>query len=184
VTIIGDPGVERRATAIGTVVPNTHVQLPTRVSEADGRVEIVVEDWNLFDQLLVVVTNPEFPQILPGGGLPSLDYTFSAAEEGAETVDLPWSADATPLVFAPNPTSGGTFLHFEVAGDDVPTRIEVFDVTGRLIRRVLDERLPAGAHNQVWDGRDGAGRSVAAGNYYVALSRGGERVVRRMTVVR
>jgi hypothetical protein len=184
VTIEGDPGVERRATAIGTVVPNTHVQLPTRVSDADGRVEIVVEDWNLFDQLLVVVTNPEFPQILPGGGLPSLDYTYSAAEEGAETVDLPWSADAAPLVFAPNPTASGTFLRFDVIDEGVPTRIEIFDVTGRLVRRVLDERLPVGTHNKTWDGCDEAGRAVAVGNYFVALSRGGNRVVRSVTVVR
>jgi hypothetical protein len=62
-----------------------------------------------------------------------------------------------------------------------PTRLEVFDLAGRRVRTLLDGRAAAGASEHVWDLRDGNGRPVSSGVYFVRLSTAeassGERVV-------
>ena len=55
------------------------------------------------------------------------------------------------------------------------------DVVGRRVRTLLDGRADAGASEHVWDLRDGNGRPVSSGVYFVRLSTAdassGERVV-------
>lgn len=181
VVISGDPRVERRVTPIGTVVPNTHVQLPTVTSDADGRVELTVDDWNLYDLVTVVLTNPDS---VVDGGIPTLDYTYSAEEEGASVVDLPWNPESVPLAFAPNPAAAGTFVRFDVKDGLSATTLDVFDVAGRRVRRVVDGSLAAGTHNRVWDGRDDAGRTAGNGTYLLVLRNGTNRIVKKLTVLR
>jgi hypothetical protein len=49
-------------------------------------------------------------------------------------------------------------------------RVEIFDVAGRLVRRLRDDAwVPAGWHEAVFDGRDGAGRELATGVYFYAI---------------
>jgi hypothetical protein len=48
--------------------------------------------------------------------------------------------------------------------------LEIFDVAGRLVRRLRDDAwVPAGWHEAVFDGRDGAGRELATGVYFYAI---------------
>jgi thiol-disulfide isomerase/thioredoxin len=49
-------------------------------------------------------------------------------------------------------------------------RLDVLDLTGRLVRDILHRRLDPGVQETVWDGRDAGGRPVAAGIYYLKLS--------------
>jgi uncharacterized membrane protein len=48
--------------------------------------------------------------------------------------------------------------------------LDVYDITGRLVRRVLAGTLSAGDHEVEWDGRDVWGVKVAPGAYVVRLS--------------
>lgn len=83
---------------------------------------------------------------------------------------------------APNPFRGSTELRFALpqAGQ---VWLEVFDVAGRRVAApVAGVRLPAGAHQVAWDGRDGRGRSAANGVYFLRLRAAGE--VRTGRVVR
>jgi hypothetical protein len=52
--------------------------------------------------------------------------------------------------------------------------LDVFDVRGARIRRVLDETLPAGPSAKAWDGKDDRGRMAAAGVYVTVLRSGDE----------
>jgi flagellar hook assembly protein FlgD len=60
--------------------------------------------------------------------------------------------------------------------------LDVFDVGGRLVRRVHRGWLAAGPHQFEWDGSRGNGRTVPGGVYFVKLtgpaSRAGTRVLR------
>jgi len=44
-------------------------------------------------------------------------------------------------------------------------RLSIFDVTGRLVRRLWDAPLAAGRHTIAWDGRDSGGR-LLTGVYF------------------
>lgn len=84
----------------------------------------------------------------------------------------------------PNPSLGGAAtIHFALPSTD-RVALGVFDVSGRLVRTLIDGQLPAGAHAARWDGRDGRGREVAAGVYVYRLDAGRFRSARKLIVVR
>jgi flagellar hook assembly protein FlgD len=52
-------------------------------------------------------------------------------------------------------------------------RLTVHDVTGRRVRRLLDEQRSAGAQSLRWDGRDDDGRALGSGLYLARLRAAG-----------
>ncbi|MDZ4806444.1 MAG: FlgD immunoglobulin-like domain containing protein, partial [Candidatus Eisenbacteria bacterium] len=52
----------------------------------------------------------------------------------------------------------------------------IYDITGRLVRRMTHGRLPAGPHRLDWDGRTESGGTATAGVYLVRLEAAGGRV--------
>jgi len=58
--------------------------------------------------------------------------------------------------------------------------VDVYDARGRHVRRLVGERQPAGEHDVAFDGRDGGGRELAGGIYFVALDLDGARDVRKV----
>ena len=105
--------------------------------------------------------------------------------EGLQTVTGATSLSSGPDIALspgyPNPFALATRLRFRIP-EEGPVRITVYDVTGRRVRSVVDERLPAGDHEAVWDGRNGNGRAVGAGVYFSVLEYGGTRRTRRLVV--
>lgn len=83
---------------------------------------------------------------------------------------------------APSPFTASTRIGFDAAqGGSV--RLSVYDVAGRLVRRLVDGVQASGRHRIGWDGRDDAGRHVAPGVYVIHLetpvARATSKVVRR-----
>jgi len=62
-------------------------------------------------------------------------------------------------------------------------RLRVFDPTGRLIRVLVEESLPAGSYTVTWDGADENGSRTGSGVYFSRLDVGGERLTRRIIVL-
>jgi hypothetical protein len=54
--------------------------------------------------------------------------------------------------------------------------LAVYDMTGRQVRELAAQTLPAGTHAFAWDGRDDSGRRLAQGVYVVRLDAGGEKL--------
>jgi hypothetical protein len=69
----------------------------------------------------------------------------------------------------PNPFVGGAELRFR-APSPVRVTIRVYDVTGKLVRTVLDRPVIGGNHTVRWNGRDEDGRPVAPGLYLLRLT--------------
>jgi hypothetical protein len=66
----------------------------------------------------------------------------------------------------PQPARGMQELSFTFP---VPTRlsVRVYDVAGRMVRRLADDLVPEGAHRLAWDGRDDRGQPLPAGVYFI-----------------
>lgn len=62
--------------------------------------------------------------------------------------------------------------------------LEVFEVTGRLVRTLVGERLPAGAHEISWDRADNSGQGVAAGVYLYRLRARSFEATGRLVMIR
>jgi flagellar basal-body rod modification protein FlgD len=62
-------------------------------------------------------------------------------------------------------------------------RLDVVDVQGRHVRTLVDGDRAAGTYRAAWDGRDGNGRAVPAGVYFVRLDAAGERASRKVAML-
>ena len=49
--------------------------------------------------------------------------------------------------------------------DQVAVKVDILDLAGGVVRRVVDERRSSGEYTVVWDGRTGAGELVVPGSY-------------------
>jgi hypothetical protein len=72
----------------------------------------------------------------------------------------------------PNPVVSQTAVRFGLPADGLVT-VQVFDVSGRVVRTLHGGLLAAGWHSVVWDGTDDRGARVPAGVYTVVLDAGG-----------
>jgi hypothetical protein len=91
---------------------------------------------------------------------------------------------ATALAGAhPNPFNPSTTRRFTLAQEG-RARVEILDLAGRRVRRLLDSDLPAGAHSAVWDGRDDAGRAMAGGVYLARFQSGSVTGIARLVLLK
>jgi hypothetical protein len=82
----------------------------------------------------------------------------------------------------PNPVVHSTVIAFDLPKAR-PTRLCVYDVTGRLVRMLAEGMFQAGSHERRWDRTDDAGRLVTAGVFFVLIDAGGDRVRRKIVVL-
>jgi len=80
----------------------------------------------------------------------------------------------------PNPSRGAATLVFEAPAGTRWAQVAVYDARGRHVRTLLDGAAAPGARRINWDGRDGAGRRVAAGAYFVRARAGGAERIQRL----
>jgi DNA-binding beta-propeller fold protein YncE len=100
--------------------------------------------------------------------------------------DTPTIADASQLWLAgPNPVRSGGSMPFRVeVARSGPVRLEVYDVGGRLVQRLMNDIREVGAYQPVWNLENDGGRSVASGVYFVRLQTADAVRVKRVTIVR
>ncbi|MFN0151665.1 MAG: FlgD immunoglobulin-like domain containing protein [bacterium] len=125
-----------------------------------------------------------------GGGARQSAPSASAFTFPAGTgVGAPGDDDAAvPVAFrvgqpAPSPTRGASTIAFELPRDGA-VRVDVFDVSGRRVRTLVDDSMRLGPHVAVWDGSTSDGRRAAAGVYFFRVASGGEVATRKAVVAR
>jgi hypothetical protein len=114
------------------------------------------------------------------GGLASTYIALREVIQVGIGDDAPLPGSALRLAPAvPNPFRGGARVVFEVPTPG-PATLEVYDIRGRRVRVLREGPLLAGEHDVFWDATDDAGRSVAAGVYFLRLVHAGETVTRKV----
>jgi len=83
----------------------------------------------------------------------------------------------------PNPFNPATEVRF-ILPVDQSVQLAVYDVSGRLVKTLVDEVRPAGDNIARWDGTDRLNRAVASGTYFARLTGRGVSQVRPMALVR
>lgn len=88
------------------------------------------------------------------------------------------------LQVSPNPFNPATMISF-VLPEAATTTLRVFDVSGHLVRTLLNGAVRSeGSHEVPWNGRNDAGRVVAAGVYFCKLQAGDFSDIQRMTLLK
>ena len=83
----------------------------------------------------------------------------------------------------PNPFNPLTRMEFSLGARSL-VLLKVYDVSGKVVRTLVDEDLRAGVHSAVWDGNDDGGRPVASGVYVTRLVAEGKTVVCKNVLLR
>lgn len=149
--------------------------------------------YSLFSLLVI---NSAFAQVEriyidPGGGAQIVSYPVSQID--SITFDVVNSIlDLNPSIVPgdiaisqnyPNPFNPETQISFYVPTPGVVT-IQVFDISGQLIKDLHAGWTEAGLHTISWDGRDSRNISVAGGVYIYKLQMNQTMLAKKMIILK
>lgn len=83
----------------------------------------------------------------------------------------------------PNPFNPNTTIRYSLL-ETGRVRLAIYDVTGRLVRTLLDGVRNAGDQRVFWDGKDDRGSLVGSGVYLYQLEAGNKSLTRKMSLLR
>jgi hypothetical protein len=189
--------VGTRLQSWAAVLHGSGVELAWELSEVDADARLIVsrsEDGVVFHDLdsgALENTGLSYTYI-DYGAEPGKRYVYSVEYQvdnrrtelfTTEPIAMP-AARLTLYQNRPNPFNPSTTISFSLPGE-CAVRLEVYDVSGRLVARLIDgERRAAGLNNVEWNGRDVSGRSSASGIYIYRLTAGKETISRKMVLLR
>ncbi len=81
----------------------------------------------------------------------------------------------------PNPATRHATIEFGLPAP-APVRVGIYDLSGRMIRTLIDGRLEAGVHFATWDLRTADGSPATSGVYFYRVSAGPYRVSKVLVV--
>ncbi len=84
---------------------------------------------------------------------------------------------------SPSPAYSSAVISFYLAQAG-PARVDVFDITGRIVTTLTRDELTSGSHSLLWNLEDSSGRIVPSGLYYVRVSSGSFTASTSMIVIR
>jgi hypothetical protein len=83
----------------------------------------------------------------------------------------------------PNPFAGETTIAFAIP-EATAVDLAVFDVAGRLVRRLQEGPMGAGVHRILWNGTDEGGAKVSTGVYFAKLRTSSAEKVQKVVVLK
>ncbi len=163
------------------------------------RIKLAIADLNLFIATVKTYIRNKQVAAVRGNALISsanaiINKLKGSKSEGEEynNTDIeqpvPEPVTQTKLgVIYPNPTKEGITINYEVAANELnggKVSIQVYDVTGRVIGNIVNEKLEPGRYSATWNGRYENGGSVSRGIYYIRFEAGKNIEIKRIMLVR
>jgi hypothetical protein len=177
--IFYDPAYYQTQTGDGIIV--FQYQVVTNVDTTDGYATVGIESPDNSDGVLYTY----FLQYAPGAATLASGRVIKFVPKNLSTAAAgePPAAGFGFSAGAANPVRPGASIGFSL---DRPARVtlEVFDIQGRMVRRLADGPMVAGVHAVAWDGRDRNGRLLPAGIYLQRLEADGRKVTRKVLLGR
>jgi len=117
----------------------------------------------------------------PSGYSVSLPSTTTALSTIADNI-------VSPSVFKlmqnyPNPFNPSTLIDFEVF-ETSKVSLNVYDLSGRLVKNLLSGNLNSGAYTIEWNGKNANGISAAAGLYFYSISSKESTIIKKMSLIK
>jgi hypothetical protein len=117
-----------------------------------------------------------FNLIKLGGAKKMDEETPAVTEESADE-------DFEGVQVFPNPFNPQTSFRFKLK-EQVPVKLQIFNLNGQLVRTLVDEGLASGIHVRRWNGRNADGRPAATGLYFYRLHIGQKIFTGRIQMVK
>ena len=121
----------------------------------------------------------------------SVDYNpfLTSAPSGPESYPAPVTETRGPREFAlgsvvPNPFNPSTTIRYDVPEAGGRVAIRIYDVAGRLVKELVDDFMPGGLHEVLWDGTGGRGEQVASAVYFVEMRAGSFSQAKKLVLLK
>jgi hypothetical protein len=118
---------------------------------------------------------------LPGAGL--VDVIIGLNDFTADKSRFTPLTEVTLYQNSPNPFNPVTAIRFDLPGRAHVT-LSVYDLSGRLVRTLVNEEREPGLNELFWYGTNDSGQSVASGIYFYRLIAGNLRETKKMLLLR
>jgi len=129
--------------------------------------------------------------------IPGISYTYALADlsyaneltihtDHAVTVIIPENGIDEQFALAanyPNPFNPTTVIPYTIKNSG-QVNLNIYDMNGELVRTLMNEELPAGHHEVIWDGKNNAGMDVTTGMYISTLTAGDQSDSRKMLLIK
>jgi hypothetical protein len=69
----------------------------------------------------------------------------------------------------PNPANPGANIPYAISAPS-HVEIDIYNIIGQRVRRLIDVSKPEGKHIAAWDGKDGQGNLVSGGAYFIHIT--------------
>lgn len=118
----------------------------------------------------------------PGLFMGPVDYSMwlTSAPAGVDDID---PAESGLFNLYPNPFAHQINLSFSISSRDVPLEVSIYDVRGKLVKKIFATDEP-GVAEVAWDGTDSRGHRVASGTYLIAVRSPSKCRTRKVVVLR
>jgi len=117
----------------------------------------------------------------PGGASSVLPGAFQISGGPTAAGDTPHKNAL--LAAYPNPFNPETTIRYELASN-THVSLRVYDVSGAVVRTLVNEDKPAGSYSLTWNGRDDHNSPVSSGVYFYRITAGSFSDVRKMTLLK
>ena len=118
-----------------------------------------------------------------GSGSPAAVVLVDPGRDWLLDLSVPARRGVELVSIKPNPFNPLTTVTF-VVREPGNVRIDIFDMRGRLVRTLVDDRYGIGAHPVDWIGTDQEGQGIGSGVYLVRLTAAGAEQVKKITLLR
>jgi hypothetical protein len=104
-------------------------------------------------------------------------------ETGTGIGDTPTPTQTALHQNHPNPFNPTTVISYDLVSNS-RVSLKVYDVSGRLVKTLVDDNRPAGRQSATWDGTDNAGNHVSSGVYFYRLNTAGNVFTKKMVLLK
>ncbi len=84
----------------------------------------------------------------------------------------------------PNPFNPETTISFSVTQNSDFVTLEIFNLKGQKVKTLINEKLPAGNHQVVWDGMDDNSKAVSSGIYFYKMNTNEYTSIKKMILLK
>jgi hypothetical protein len=84
---------------------------------------------------------------------------------------------------SPNPFNSQTAIRYSIPRE-CNVSLSIYDITGKLVKTLVNEAMNAGVYSTSWNGNDNDGRKVGQGVYFYVLKTAGEKTQKKMLMLR
>jgi len=104
------------------------------------------------------------------------------------TTDIQLIDDTNPQSYSleqnyPNPFNPTTNIKYTVAKEG-NVKIEVYDITGKLVTTLVNQSMSSGTYNVTWNGQNTSGQNVVSGIYLYRIQSNDFVAIKKMILLK